>query len=154
MLASRPMAESGAAERLRLFVYGTLLAGEREHSLLDGAEFLGRIRTAPAYTLVDLGPFPALVGSGNVSVDGELYLIDRQRRFTIDVKKQWPSLFQRIFVTLADGSQAEAYAMSDEQVRGKRRLKLGSWRERFAPRPRPDAGGPMAEWARTRFQRG
>jgi gamma-glutamylcyclotransferase (GGCT)/AIG2-like uncharacterized protein YtfP len=121
---------------IRLFVYGSLLQGEREHDLLAGAEFLGVARTAPEYTLVDLGPYPALVEKGRISIVGELYLVDRKRRFSIDVKKECPVLFQRIEVRLDDDSRAETYAMRDEQVRGKRRLGDGDWRRRFVPRPR------------------
>ncbi len=121
---------------LRLFVYGLLLRGEREHDLLHGAELVGAVRTAPTYTLVDLGTYPALVLSGCVPVAGELYLVSRKHRFAIDVKRQCPVLFHRTVVRLADGSEAEAYAMREDQVRGKRRIANGSWRERFAPRPR------------------
>jgi len=126
------------AENLRLFVYGTLLSGEREHALLEGAELIGAVRTAPSYTLVDLGPYAALVERGTVSVTGELYRIDRKMRFRLDVKREVPVLFQRIFVALEDGTRAETYAMKDEQVRGKRRLADGDWRQRFAPRPRAE----------------
>lgn len=121
---------------MRLFVYSSLLAGERDHAQLQGAKFLGAVRTTPAYTLVELGPYAALVAGGAVSVLGELYLIDKKLRFVLDVNKQYPALFHRIEVALEDGSSAEAYAMRDEQVRGKRRIKHGSWRDRFAPRPR------------------
>lgn len=123
------------ADHLRLFVYGTEMAGEREHALLQGADLLGEVRTAPSYTLVDLGPYPALLGRGTASIAGELYLIDRKLRFALDVKREVPVLFHRITVVLGDGTQAEAYAMKDEQVRGKRRLAHGDWRQRFAPRP-------------------
>lgn len=124
---------------IRLFVYGSLLQGERDHALLDGAELVGAVRTAPVYTLVDLGPYPALVENGRVSVAGELYLIDKKQRFSIDVKMECPVLFQRIEVRLADETVAETYAMRDEQVRGKRRLAHGDWRRRFAPRTRPES---------------
>jgi gamma-glutamylcyclotransferase (GGCT)/AIG2-like uncharacterized protein YtfP len=121
---------------IRLFVYGSLLRGEREHELLDGAEFVREARTLAAYTLVDLGPYPALLQNGRIAVTGELYLIDKKHRFAIDVKKEVPVLFQRISVRLDDDSSAETYAMRDEQVRGKRRLSHGDWRARFAPKPR------------------
>jgi gamma-glutamylcyclotransferase (GGCT)/AIG2-like uncharacterized protein YtfP len=119
---------------LRLFVYGTLLSGEREHDLLAGADFAGPAVTLPKYTLVDLGVYPALVPRGAVAVTGELYLIDRKLRFALDVKREVPVLFQRIAMELANGEPAEAYAMRDEQVRGRRRLHGGDWRTRFAPR--------------------
>jgi gamma-glutamylcyclotransferase (GGCT)/AIG2-like uncharacterized protein YtfP len=84
---------------------------------------------------VDLGLYPALLLEGETSVTGELYLVTRAQRFQLDVKKECPALFQRSVVKLADGSQAEAYVMREEQVRGKRRLKQGDWRGRFAPKP-------------------
>jgi gamma-glutamylcyclotransferase (GGCT)/AIG2-like uncharacterized protein YtfP len=122
-----PILEGG----LELFDYGSLLAGERDHDLLAGAEFLGAARTKPLYTLVDLGPYPALFAGGNVSVLGELYRIDKKRRFQIDVRKECPVLFQRVKVELEDGRLVEAYAMREEQVRGRRRIKSGSFRDRF-----------------------
>lgn len=137
---------------IRLFVYGTLLAGERDHALLDGAELVGPARTRAAYTLVDLGVYPALLEGGTVSIVGELYLVDKKQRFGIDVKKECPVLFQRISVDLDDGTRAETYAMREEQVRGKRRLADGDWQKRFAPRPRPHRGGPLVQAARARFK--
>jgi len=124
---------------IRLFVYGSLLRGERDHELLGGATFLGPMKTAPRYTLVDLGPYAALLERGRVSVAGELYIVDKKQRFALDVKRECPILFQRVSVELEDGSRAEAYVMRDEQVRGKRRLAQGDWRERFAAKPRSDA---------------
>lgn len=125
------------AERVRLFVYDSWLAGERQHDRLAGATFILRTRTAASYTLVELGPYGALLSEGSTSVAGEVYEIDKKLRFALDIEKQCPALFQRGTVLLEDGTSAEAYFMSDEQTRGKRRIKNGSWRDRFAPRPRP-----------------
>ncbi len=133
---------------LRLFVYGTLLEGEREHDLLAGAEFVGKIRTEPTHTLVDLGVYPALLARGTVAVSGELYRVSRKHRFAIDVNKECPVLFHRIEVRLEDGTVAETYAMRDDQVRGKRRLWQGDWRQRFAPRPRAEATQPSSPFRR------
>lgn len=136
---------------LRLFVYGLLLQGEREHPLLEGAELLGEARTAPEHTLVDLDFYPVLLVGGQVSVLGELYRVSRHLRFKLDVHHQCPVLFRRITVQLTDGTQAETYAMDEEKVRGKRRLKNGSWRGRFEPRKSTVPPGPMTEYARKRF---
>jgi gamma-glutamylaminecyclotransferase len=137
---------------LRLFVYGLLLQGEREHSLLEGAPLLGEAQTLPEYTLVDLDFYPALLGTGQVAVRGELYGISRELRFKLDVHHQCPALFRRISVKLSDGSVAETYAMDDEKVRGKRRLRGGSWRGRFEPRRSSVPPGPMTQYAKKRFQ--
>lgn len=142
---------SSSQPELRLFVYGLLLQGEREHGLLEGAPFLGEARTAARHTLVDLDFYPVLLVSGNVSIVGELYQISRQLRFKLDVHHQCPVLFRRATVQLEDGTEAETYVMDDEKVRGKRRLKNGSWRGRFEPRRSSVPPGPMTEYARKRF---
>ncbi len=134
-----------------LFVYGLLLQGEREHALLGGARLLNEARTKPQYTLVDLDFYPVLLERGQVSVLGELYEVTRQQRFELDVHHQCPALFRRITIELSDGTRAETYAMDEEKVRGKRRLKGGSWRGRFEPRKSTLPPGPMTDYARKRF---
>lgn len=138
---------------VRLFVYGLLLQGEREHGLLEGAPLLslGEVRTAPEHTLVDLDFYPVLLVGGNVAVAGELYSVSRELRFKLDVHYQCPALFRRVSVNLADGTRAETYVMDDDKVRGKRRLRGGSWRGRFEPRKSSVPPGPMTEYARKRF---
>lgn len=145
-----PAPPSGLPD-VRLFVYGLLLQGEREHALLEGGQLLGEARTVQRHTLVDLDFYPALLVGGSVSVVGELYLVSRQLRFKLDVHHQCPVLFHRVTVQLDDGTEAETYAMDDDKVRGKRRLKNGSWRGRFAPRRSSVPPGPMTEYARKRF---
>jgi len=140
-----------ALPEVRLFVYGLLLRGEREHALLEGATLLGEVRTLPQYTLVDLDFYPALLAFGTVSVLGEVYAVSRHLRYLADVHHECPALFERVTVGLADGTQAETYVMDEGKVRGKRRLKEGSWRGRFLPRPSGAPIGPMAEYARKRF---
>jgi gamma-glutamylcyclotransferase (GGCT)/AIG2-like uncharacterized protein YtfP len=134
-----------------LFVYGLLLQGEREHALLEGAELVAEALTAPEHTLVDLNFYPVLLVGGQVAVLGELYRVSRELRFKLDVHHQCPALFRRAPVKLADGSVAETYVMDEEKVRGKRRLRGGSWRGRFEPRKRSLPPGPMTEYARKRF---
>ncbi len=121
------------AER-RLFVYGSLLPGERDHGLLAEASKLGAAETAPAYALVELPLFPALIGGGSIAVQGELYALPTQVLAKIDILKEHPVLFKRRAVRLADGSEADAYFMDLDQVRGRRRLACAAWRDRFTPR--------------------
>jgi gamma-glutamylaminecyclotransferase len=123
--------------KFRLFVYGSLMSGERDHALLARAKLLGPANTAPRYTLVDLAVYPALLNEGTTSVVGELYLVDAKTRFDTDVKKECPVLFQRVQITLDDGTTADAYCMAEDKVRGRRRIKNGSWKERTAPAARP-----------------
>ncbi len=143
-----PMSEP--SDSIRLFDYGSLMAGERDHALMAAATALGPARTKAAYHLVDLGFYPALISDGNVSVVGELYLIDRKSCFHVDVKKECPVLFVRSRVELADGTQADAYFMREDQVRGRRRLKGGDWRARFAPASTPKLRSAFVEALRRR----
>ena len=53
-----------------MFVYGLLMQGFRLHSLLAGAQFLGRATTRGC--LVSLGEYPGLL-DGDGTVHGELY---------------------------------------------------------------------------------
>ncbi len=136
----------------RLFVYGTLLEGERDHRLLDGRQPVGACSTEPSFQLVDLGAYAAMVAGGSTSVAGELYLVDRQTLVEIDLVREVPILFKRVLIPLGDGSQAETYVMDVDQVRGKRRLNHGDWRRRFTGDVQPFAS-PFARWARGRSSR-
>lgn len=133
-----------------LFVYGSLLPGERDHELLTGSCHLGPARTPPEYYLVELNTFPALVRGGRVCVSGELYRVDTATLVRIDIRKEHPILFRRSTIELEGGQLAEAYLMTLDQVRGRRRLASGDWRGRFASRRSTVPSSAWAEWARTR----
>jgi gamma-glutamylaminecyclotransferase len=133
----------------RLFVYGTLLEGEKDHHLLAGRTPIARVTTEAFFHLVDLGAYPALVPGGTTSVAGELYLVDLPTLLAIDVAEQVPSLFARARVRLSDGTEAESHVMDEDRVRGRRRLHHGDWRKRFTGHVAPITS-PFARWARNR----
>jgi gamma-glutamylcyclotransferase (GGCT)/AIG2-like uncharacterized protein YtfP len=136
-----------------MFFYGTLLPGERDHALLANAEPLGSALTEPVYQLVELNVYAALIPDGRVAVHGELYAVSLETRRQIDVSRQVPILFQRATIRLSDGSEAETYLMTADQVRGKRRLAHGDFRKRFAPTLERQAPGKLVSWTRTRFDK-
>lgn len=135
----------------RLFVYGTLREGEARHALLAGASLIGAVSTAPAFHLVDVGPYAALVRGGATTVSGELYLVDLQTRRAIDIERQVPLLFTREAIELADGTQADTYLLTTDQVRGRRRLAHGDWKKRFTRSISREAGGAWVAWSRGRW---
>ncbi|WP_437877636.1 gamma-glutamylcyclotransferase family protein [Sorangium sp. So ce513] len=113
-----------------LFVYGTLMRGERSHELLGRARYLGPARTAPSFELADLGEYPALVRGGSIAVLGELYEPDGETLAALDLYEGCPDLFQRELVDLDGGARCEAYLMPAAQVRGRPRIASGDWRTR------------------------
>jgi gamma-glutamylaminecyclotransferase len=135
----------------RLFVYGTLRQGEAQHALLAGASLLGVSSTTPAFHLIDVGPYAALVRGGTTAVSGELYSVGLQTRRAIDIERQVPILFTRETIELGDGTRADAYLLTLDQVRGRRRLAHGDWKQRFAPRVSSQAGGAWVAWSRGRW---
>ena len=144
-------AEPPRKREIRLFVYGTLLAGQRNHPPLAQGKALGPITTAPSFQLVDLGSEAALIAGGSVAVRGELYLVEITTLAAIDVLMQVPLLFRRERVVLADGSEAQAHLLTQDQVRGRRRLASGDW---CNPRGAPGGlrpAGPFVSWSRKRF---
>jgi len=143
------------AEQVRclLFAYGTLRQGEVQHGLLASARLLRMASTPPAFYLVEVAPYAALVRGGSTSVTGELYEVDLATRRVIDVERQVPQLFTRETIELADGTSADAYLLTSEQVRGRRRLGHGDWKKRFSRSISPQAGGAWVEWARGRWSK-
>ncbi len=140
--------------RCRLFVCDSLLAGQPEHSSLAGAESLGEQETETGFQLVEVGTRGALIRGGTGVVHGELYLVERKTLGVLDVAREVPILFQRARIRLGDGSEADAYLMDADQVRGKRRLHPGDWRRRFGPRSPRAVPGPFVAWSRGRFSKG
>lgn len=91
----------------RLFVYGTLRAGQVAHGMLAGAAFLGK-RSAPGFKVLDLGDYPAIV-PGDGEVPGELYEVDEATLVKIDEYEGAPTVFQRVAIVLDDGTTAQVY---------------------------------------------
>jgi gamma-glutamylcyclotransferase (GGCT)/AIG2-like uncharacterized protein YtfP len=87
-----------------LFVNGTLMRGLALHANLDGADFLGEVRTAPIYRLYSIGdvhPGMFEVSTGGVSVAGELYRISEDVLERVEAGEP-PNLY-RGAVRLSDG---------------------------------------------------
>lgn len=124
---------------MRIFVYGTLLRGERYHEVLGGAALVSEGRTLPGYRLVDLGEYPGLVRGGEGSVVGEVYAVDAPTLAALDHLEDHPRLYQRAPLMLAvggEGGAVEAYLLAAERAAGLPVIASGSWRERSSTRLR------------------
>lgn len=116
----------GRAPLPRVFVYGTLMRAQPNHRVLVevGARFVAEARTREPRTLVDLGPYPALLprdadagpdagaDAGASRVAGELYEVDDDALGVLDEFEGCPDLYTRERIALEDAS-AEGDADAD-----------------------------------------
>ena len=124
---SAPKGQRGAL--VRVFVYGTLLAGEPNHRVLAGAKLVAQARTEPAFELRDLGPFPGLVRGGEHAVVGEVYEVDVPTLAALDRLESHPRFYKRTRIAL-EGALVETYLLTPEQVEGRPIIASGNWRQR------------------------
>lgn len=129
------MSQDGGA--FELFVNGTLMRGLALHGNLQGAEFLGEARTAPAYrvyTIGDVHPGMFEVGDGGVSVAGELYRVPAHVWERVAAGE--PEGLYRGAVRLADGREVSGilYPRDLAEARGRDISEHGDWRAYVASR--------------------
>ncbi|MGZ3423176.1 MAG: gamma-glutamylcyclotransferase family protein [Polyangiales bacterium] len=101
----------GEREGRRIFVYGTLLPGERNHLELLGARHEGAARTQPGWELVDLGPFPGM-RAGEGVVEGAVFVVDDAHLAKLDAFEG--DLFVRRPIALVEG-EAEAWILATDR---------------------------------------
>jgi len=102
---------------LKLFVYGTLKRGYRNHRLLEGQQFIREAVTRPRYRLFDRGAYPCLVedAEGGRAIRGELWSIDTKIVPVLDELEGVPHLFVRRDIAVVDfaGSVAAYFYNGD-----------------------------------------
>ncbi len=117
----------------RVFVYGTLRTGESNHDLLATAAPAGLARTAPAFDLVSLGPFPGMVAGGRTAVTGELYDVDSATLAALDRLEGHPRLpirmTGRLPIRLEGGALVEAYLLPKHRADRRPRIPSGDWKQ-------------------------
>lgn len=121
------------AQQFELFVYGTLMKGEHHHSELASAEFLGAAETEPAFALVQIDYYPALLRGGSSKVIGELYRVDAATLERLDQLEEVPHYYVREPVLLSDGRSVDSYVMPRERAGGGSPIDSGYFRMRTAP---------------------
>jgi gamma-glutamylcyclotransferase (GGCT)/AIG2-like uncharacterized protein YtfP len=88
---------------VHVFVYGTLMRGGANHPVLIrlGARYVSAARTKRGRTLVDLGPYPALLpldesrDAVGPNVHGELFALDDASLPELDAFEGAPTLYVR-----------------------------------------------------------
>lgn len=99
----------------RIFVYGTLKRGCKNHRHLAGQTYVGEARTAPGFRLCDLGSYPGMVPApaDHEGVAGELWDVDAATLACLDDFEGVPEgLYNRVrvpIITPPDTPHADAY---------------------------------------------
>lgn len=112
---------------MKLFVYGTLMQGEKNHHFLEDAEFLGEAMTDRGFSLISLGAFPGMI-IGKGQVKGELYEIDMETRDQIDLLESHPRFYRRVRIRLEDGEWVESYLLPYYHYVKSTPIPSGDWR--------------------------
>lgn len=129
----------GDGRKHRVFVYGTLLRGERNATLLRTSRFLGETATAKGFRLFDLGSYPAMAKAESGTVIGELFEVDDATLAGLDRLEDHPNVYWRTEIQLVDRRRALTYLMPMERLRSCPRIASGDWRQRAAS-TEPDSG--------------
>ena len=94
-----------------VFVYGTLMKGQRANNLMSGSDFAGCFLLKD-YAMYHLGSYPGIVPCAGESVMGELYFVSEEMSARRDCYEREGDLYLRKRVTLSAGElthTAEVY---------------------------------------------
>ena len=128
-----------------VFVYGSLMRGMHNHSLLRTARFVRTARTLPLFVMYDRGGFPAVCHAPSdppaAAVHGEVYAIDGPTLAALDRLEGHPWNYERQSVTLDDGRAAWMYVfVREDAIRDDARpVPDCNWR-RYVNRTMPGPG--------------
>lgn len=88
----------------RIFVYGTLKRGCKNHHWLAGQRFIAEARTQPIYRLYDMGGYPGMIRADNgVAVEGEIWEVDEGGLARLDVLEDIEGgEYERVLLELED----------------------------------------------------
>jgi len=94
----------------KVFVYGTLMSGQRAHSLLGDAKLIGKYRLVD-YAMYDMGAYPAIYPCAGESVVGEVYEISTEKLPDMDRYEGEGSLYFRRSVVVSNAlNSVKVYA--------------------------------------------
>ena len=74
----------------RVFVYGTLRPGQRNHHYMATATHCGAYTTPACFTLLDTGPYPAALDEGDTALVGDVFEVDDDTFAALDVLEGEP----------------------------------------------------------------
>ena len=120
-----------------IFVYGSLLSGMGNHGLLDNDDsvLVDTFKTAPEYTLLDLGWYPGVVGVGDTPIIGELYRVSEEVWLDIEHLEGYPEFYDRVVLNTHEGD-AIMYVLDEDYLSSYESVASGDWKGYFSHRKR------------------
>ena len=100
----------------RMFLNGTAMSGQPDHTAVVGTTFVGPIRTAPRYRFIAVrDEFPGLlpVDDGGVAIEGELYELPDEVLFE-SLLPQEPKELELTLIELEDSQIVNAMQLIPE----------------------------------------
>lgn len=79
----------------QVFVYGTLRPGQRNHHYMASATHRGTHTTAARYTMLDTGPYPAALDTGETALIGDVFSVDDDTFAALDRLEDYPVHYTR-----------------------------------------------------------
>ncbi|MDF1628570.1 MAG: gamma-glutamylcyclotransferase [Alcanivoracaceae bacterium] len=132
-----------------VFVYGTLMRGERNHHWMRGARFVGGAVTAARFSLWSLGAYPVICPKGRTRVRGEVFRLSYAHLRRLDILEEYPRFYHRCREPTRFGP-AWIYYQSNPPLQS-RLLPGGNWRRRtMRPLSRSGFAGVEAVQGRLR----
>lgn len=106
-----------APQTHRVFVYGTLRRGQRNHGLLAASKFVCEAATLRPFWMITTGPFPVLLdqvpddfGVPALAVFGEIYHVDDATRKQLDrLEREGVAYDRKVSEVFEAGHKVEAY---------------------------------------------
>ena len=115
---------------LRVFVDGTLLAGEPDHRHVRRSRLVGEATSADGFALHDLGPVPGMVRATAGHVRGEVYEVDDATRAALDRLEGHPKFYRRTEIDLDSGETISTLLLRLAQVAGCPIIPTAGWCDR------------------------
>ena len=117
-----------------VFVYGSLKKGFYNHSLLSSSRLIGVAKTLEKYCMIDMGSFPGVSITEEVSViSGEVYEVSEEEFERLDMLEGYPSFYNRKKVKVIIGyaeMEVWMYYLNNSRDWSKNfALKSGVWKE-------------------------
>ena len=115
-----------------LFVYGSLLSGMGNHSLLDNEEsdLVDTFETESIYSLRDLGYYPGVHKDGITSIKGELWSVSERVWERVEQLEGYPSFYDRTPLETPHG-QAQMYILDEDDLTGRSLVESGDWKAHY-----------------------